>query len=136
MHPYLKLFITTVIYVIMDATWIFINKDLYFQTIKDVQGSELLPKHYFAFILTYMVMIIGLIGICLQLVQTNIEKYPSIDKNLIAFLSGGLYGFVVNGIYNMTSYISYKNYSVSISITDTIWAVFLYGIVSILYVNM
>jgi uncharacterized membrane protein len=120
----------------MDFGWIMLNKDLYLGTIKAVQKSEHKLTNISYIFMTYIVMLLGLFIICMTFVEKQIERYKNINKNIIAFISGGFYGIIINSIYNFTSLVAYKDYSLKASIIDIIWAIVLYGTASILYVNL
>lgn len=136
MNYVIKLFILSIIFASMDFGWILLNKDLYLGTIKKVQKSEHTLNNVIYIFLTYIVMLLGVFIICMTFVEKQIEKNKNINKNIIAFLSGGFYGIIINSIYNFTSLVAYKDYSVKVTIIDICWAIFLYGTISILYVNI
>ena len=135
MNIYLKYIIISVLFIGIDTIWIFLNHSLYLDNIKEIQGSSFEPNYVYM-ILTQMIMLIGLHMICIQFVYANIEKYKDYNRNLVAFLSGGLYGFVVNSIYNLTSLVAYKKYSIKITIMDVLWATTLYGSICTIYINL
>lgn len=136
MNYIFKLCIISIIFSCMDFGWIMLNKDLYLGTIKAVQKSEHKLTNISYIFMTYIVMLLGLFIICMTFVEKQIERYKNINKNIIAFISGGFYGIIINSIYNFTSLVAYKDYSLKASIIDIIWAIVLYGTASILYVNL
>ena len=136
MNYYLKYLLIAIIFVFMDFGWIMMNKDLYLGTIKKVQKSEHKLMNLLYIPLTYIAMWSGLFIICFSFVDIQIEKYKNKNKNIIAFISGGFYGIIVNSIYNFTSLVAYKDYSIRATILDIIWAFVLYGTVSVIYLHL
>ena len=136
MEYYFKFLITAAIFIISDLFWIVFNKSLYLNTIKEIQGSDVEIKSYIAIFITYTIMLLGLFGICIPYTYSSIQQYSSANRYLVAFMSGAFYGLIINGIYNLTSYISYKKYSIYVAITDTLWATFLYGSITTLYISL
>lgn len=137
MNYYIKLIILSFIFIFMDAGWIVLNMNLYGNMVTKIQKSEYVMNTNFPNILypivTYIVMLLGLFVICMTFVEVQIQKYKIINKYLVALLAGGFYGVIVNSIFNFTSLVFYKDYSLYVSIIDTCWAFVLYGSVSVLY---
>lgn len=136
MNYYLKLFILSIVFVFMDIGWIILNREIYLGLIEKIQNEKFQTANILYYIITYLVMILGLFIICITFVETQIQKYNNVDKYLVAFLAGGFYGIIVNSIYNFTSLVLYKNYSLYVSILDICWAFVLYGTLSTVYIKI
>lgn len=137
MNYYLKLFILAVTFMILDVIWIMVNKDtIYAHAFKNVLKATDQTANIIYGLIVYLAMILGLFIICFTFVDTQIEKYKHVDKNVVAFLAGGFYGFIVNTIYNFTSMLACPNYSIYTSIFDVSWAIMLNGTLSLLYVQI
>jgi len=136
MNYYLKLFILSIVFVFMDIGWIILNREIYLGLIEKIQKEKFQTANILYYIITYLVMILGLFIICITFVETQIQKYNNVDKYLVAFLAGGFYGIIVNSIYNFTSLVLYKNYSLYVSILDICWAFVLYGTLSTVYIKI
>jgi uncharacterized membrane protein len=81
-------------------------------------------------------MLLGLFVICFSFVDLQLQKYKNIDTRVVAFFTGGFYGVIVNSIYNFTSLVAYKDYSLYATVFDIAWALVLYGTASVLYVQL
>ena len=124
------------IFICMDFGWILFNKNLYFGTIKDVQKSDFQSRNIAYVFITYIIMLLGLFIICMNFVESQIKTYNTTNANIVAFMSGAFYGSIINGIYNFTNVVAFKDYSVYVSIVDIFWAFFLYGTISVIYINL
>jgi uncharacterized membrane protein len=113
-----------------------LNKELYIGTVEKVQKSKHELSNPFYIPLAYVVIISGLFVICFSFVDTQLQKYKNIDKRIVAFFAGGFYGVIVNSVYNFTSLVAYKDYSLLLTIVDMVWAHVLYGTASVLYVQL
>lgn len=136
MNYYLKLFIVAIIFTVMDIVWIATNRHMYFDSIKKVQGHDFVVRNVVYLLLPFSFMIMGLLFICLPFVQVMIDRYPDINKNVVALVTGGFYGVIVNSVYNFTSLALYNKYSLFMSLLDMLWAFVLYGTVSIIYLQL
>ena len=51
MNTYLKYFILSLLLIIIDSMWIYLNYNMYNKTVKDIQGSDIKAKiHYLSLI--------------------------------------------------------------------------------------
>jgi len=95
-----------------------------------IQNSKIVMNYisYTAAILAYVFMIIGFLFIIIPRLTNN-----NSSKILQAIRIGGLFGFVVYGIYNTTNLAIFKNYSIKTSIIDTLWGTFVFSFASYIY---
>lgn len=135
MNYYLRILVLSIIFTFLDLGWIFLNRDMYLGLIENIQKERFQITNVLYYIIRYIIMLLGLFIICISFVETQIEKNKNINKNLISFLAGGFYGMIVNAIYNFTSLVAYKKYSLYTSIIDICWAFVLYGTISLIYIN-
>ena len=56
-------------------------------------------------------------------------NFHSYEKKIYYFLSGLIIGFFIYSVYNLTNYSTIQDYSVKMTIIDTIWGSLLYGFV-------
>lgn len=90
----------------LDATYISIIKDAYLQQIEDIQTTK--PKvNMVGVLLTYIVMIFGINYFILQ------KKASLLD----AFL----FGIVLYGVYDGTTYALFSKWSTKLAIMDVLW---------------
>jgi uncharacterized membrane protein len=72
-------------------------------------------------ILTYLILALGFSFFVSPLLSVSIYK---------SFLVGALFGLVVYGVYDLTNYAIFQNYTLKITIIDVVWGTFLNGIVA------
>lgn len=136
MNYYLIAFIISMMFMFMDFGWILLNRNLYLGNIKNVQNMEYETTSVFYILITYIFMLLGLFIICFNFIENQIKTYDNFDKNIVAFLSGGFYGIIINSIYNLTNLVAFKNYGLFVSLLDICWAFMLYGTISIIYIQL
>jgi uncharacterized membrane protein len=61
--------------------------------------------------------------------NTNTNTLTWTDKLLISIQYGGLLGLLTYGIYNFTNLAILKNYSIPVTIFDTLWGGILFSII-------
>ena len=133
MNIYLKYFILSLLLIIIDSMWIYLNYNMYNKTVKDIQGSDIKAKiHYVIF--AYLLMLVSLLYITIPFTASNINKNDSNSKILLkSILYGGSVGFCIYGIYNLTIISMFTKYPLKVVIIDSIWGTFLYSLMTYLY---
>lgn len=133
MNTYLKYFILSLILIIIDSIWIYLNYNMYNKTVKDIQGSDIKAKiHYL--IIGYLLMLVSLLYIAIPFTASNINKNDSNSKILLkSILYGGSVGLSIYGIYNLTIISIFTKYPLKVVIIDSIWGTFLYSLMTYLY---
>lgn len=82
----------------------------------------------------------GIVGAILAYILLAFAVYYFIirDNKLVKisdiFIRGCILGLVIYGVYNTTNLATINNYSIKVSIVDTIWGSLLMGLISILSV--
>ena len=107
-------------------------------TIK-IQGklSNIKWKQIISIILVYILLIASIIYIAIPFTLNNIRKEDNIiDKIYKSIIYGGTIGLSIYGTYNLTSLIIYEKYSIEIAIIDTMRGLFLYTIITFVYLNL
>lgn len=122
-------YIVTFIYVcIAEFVWLYlINSKNYANVTKQVQKTEMKVNVYYAFV-AYLFVFASIFMLAVPFSKKYINKTDK-KKNIIlkSLFYGGMVGFFIYGIYNLTSISIYSNYTLEISIKDTLWGTFLYG---------
>lgn len=133
MNIYLKYFILSLLLIVIDSIWIYLNYNMYNKTVKDIQGSDIKAKiHYVIF--AYLLMLVSLLYITIPFTASNINKNDSNSKILLkSILYGGSVGFCIYGIYNLTIISMFTKYPLKVVIIDSIWGTFLYSLMTYLY---
>ena len=137
MNIYLKFFITSIVVLILDISWISLNLATYSSAVKKVQKAAMNLRFEHA-IIAYVIILFSILYVAIpftiQNAKVNKIDISSIENKLLqSFVCGGAVGFSIFGIYNFTSLAIYKDLDVSIAITDTIWGTTLYTLSSFIY---
>jgi uncharacterized membrane protein len=120
----IKIYIFAIIFLtIIDVIWITINKNTYNTLVKGIQVSDMQLNLYGALI-AYPLMYMGLIFFIFPLIKND----PSENKLLLALKYGGLFGFIIYGVFNATNLAMFKRYNIFIALKDTLWGTFAYFI--------
>lgn len=122
-----KLVISLIIFTLLDFIWIFSNYNRYNDMVKHITGSQI-TLNYSGVIITYIILFLGLI--CFVLPNVDNSGVNSIITS--SFHYGGLFGFVVYGVYSFTNLSIFKQYRLNIAILDTVWGTGLFILTSIL----
>lgn len=101
-----ELVISALVMLGLDATYISIIKDSYMKQIQNIQTTT--PNvNMIAVVICYIIMIFGI-------------NYFIIQKNA-SLLDAFLFGIVIYGVYDATSYALFSKWSAKLAIIDTIW---------------
>ena len=109
----LQYFLTAIIFVILDGTYLNLVKGYFNKQVKSIQGSDI-QMNIVATGLTYVVLIYGL-------------NYFIIRKNK-SVQEAALLGFFVYAVYELTNLALFKNWSILTVIMDTTWGTILFGL--------
>lgn len=125
---YGRIFTATVIFLVLDGIWLgFLSNKLYLDTIgplmRLIDGK--MQPNWGAAVVVYIALISGI----LLLVLPKAGGMP-----VQALLWGGFFGFVTYATYDFTNLAVLENWSLKISIIDTIWGMVLCGLTSFLTV--
>ena len=137
MNIFLKFFITSIVVLILDISWISLNLATYSLSVKKVQKASMNLRFEHA-IIAYVIILFSILYVAIpftiQNAKVNKIDISSIENKLLqSFVCGGAVGFSIFGIYNFTSLAIYKDLDVSIAITDTIWGTTLYTLSTFVY---
>ena len=137
MNIFLKFFITSIVVLILDISWISLNLATYSLSVKKVQKASMNLRFEHA-IIAYVIILFSILYVAIpftiQNAKVNKIDISSIENKLLqSFICGGAVGFSIFGIYNFTSLAIYKDLDVSIAITDTIWGTTLYTLSTFVY---
>jgi uncharacterized membrane protein len=131
-----KFVIVSFIYVILEIIWITSNLKMYNSNTIRIQGklSNMTNTIILYIIIVYLILLLSIIHIAIPLTLNNIKEEDKLeDKIYKSILYGGSVGFCIYGIYNLISLIIYENYEIKIAIIDTVWGVFIYSLLTLIY---
>ena len=117
-------FFISVSYLILDSIWIYLMTPLlYSKVFSKIQKYPMKANIRYA-IFAYIVLLIVIFKICVPLSETYKER---------PWLAFALVGFCIYSIFNLTNGTIFKDYSLQMTIVDSIWGCFVFGIIGILY---
>lgn len=109
------------IFVLVDAGFLYLMKDNFQTMIKKIQGSSLALK-ILPTIACYLILVASLYYFIIFKKGTYIDAF--------------LLGFFIYGVYETTNMAIFKNWNITTGIIDLTWGGFLFLITTILYHNM
>lgn len=130
-------YIFTIIYILfVEFIWIYIiNSNKYIKLTENIQKKQF-KINYLYTIIAYVFVLASIFLISIPFAKSkiqNINKKEIIYKSL---LYGGMVGFFIYGIYNLTSLSIYSDYDLIIGIMDTLWGTFLYASSTALFLTI
>ena len=116
-----------------DSIWLYINANSYKNLVMNVQGSSLEINPIGA-ILSYLCVIIAIFGYIIPIVKEKNKK----DNNLLylSIIYGGGLGLLMYGIFNTTNIGIFKNYDYLTALKDTLWGIFLFTLITYLFIKI
>ena len=128
--------ISAIILLVLDGGYIYTIKNGYFNMLRNIQGGRSVELNVYAIVLSYAFVIGGLTLCVLPYAQKMIDTSNStsvMNKIYIAVVVGGLFGAIVNGIFNTTNMALFKDFSIQFALFDIVWGSFLYYIATLAY---
>ena len=109
----LQYLVAAIIFVVLDGIYLNLIKSSYNRQIKNVQGSDI-KVNMIAAGITYVILIFG------------INYFIILKKRSVS--DAALLGFVIYGTYDFTNLALLSNWSILLSIVDTMWGAVLFGL--------
>ncbi len=131
-----KFVIVSFIYIILEIIWITSNLKMYNSNTIRIQGklSNMTNTIILYIIIVYLILLLSIIHIAIPLTLNNIKEEDKLEDKIYKSIQyGGSVGFCIYGIYNLISLIIYENYEIKIAIIDTVWGVFIYSLLTLIY---
>jgi uncharacterized membrane protein len=131
-----KIAIVSILYLILDISWVSLNFKMYNDNTIRIQGkmSKFTYKIIPYIFICYGLLLLSIIHIAIPLTLNNIKEDDKIeDKINKSIIYGGSVGFCIYGIYNMLSLIIYENFEIKIAIIDTLWGIFIYSSITFVF---
>lgn len=105
----------TLLLIIIDIPYLFLNVADFKSMIKDIQGKDIDIK-YIPALITYLIMSLGIYYFCLN----------NNDDIKTKMISAAILGFTVYGTFDFTSMTIFKDWKYKQSIIDMIWGTILF----------
>ena len=109
----LQYLVAAIVFVVLDGIYVNLIKSSYNRQIKNIQGTDI-KVNMIAAAITYIILIFGINYFIIQ------KKRSVSDAALL--------GFLIYGVYNFTNLALFSNWSVLLSIVDTMWGAVLFGL--------
>lgn len=116
--------VASIVILIMDAIWLgVINSKSWNNQVRDIQGSNMKIRPLGA-VVAYILLITSVIIFGVYRINNN---------NLVqdSLITGLLLGLIIYGVFDGTVYAIFKNYKLSIAISDILWGMFLLSIATL-----
>jgi uncharacterized membrane protein len=104
-----------IVFVVLDGIYVNLIKSSFNRQLKNIQGTDI-KVNMIAAAITYIILIFGINYFIIQ------KKRSVSDAALL--------GFVIYGVYNFTNLALFSNWSILLSIVDTMWGAVLFGLTS------
>ncbi len=116
-----------ILFLILDGIWIYSNLNYYLDLALKIQREPFVLKIP-AFIIAYICLFVSLY-FCIRFIELEVKS----KDYLKIFLYSAIFGLCVYGIYSFTTCVYLKNYNYYNAIIDSMWAIVLYSLSSLLY---
>lgn len=125
MNQEIKTFIIIlVLFLIIDVPMITkINYGMYEKQFLRINNDKKVNNVYFSASIAYICLVIGLYTF---VIRGNVDL-PLVD----VAIKGGLFGFVIYGIYNATNKATIAEFGTEEAIKDTVWGIILCALISV-----
>ena len=110
---------TTIFVLVVDISWLIINRDGYNRLVNNIQGSNI-QMNYYGGGLSYVILLISLFAFSIPMIEQKLNKNKDNLLSLSLIYGGGL-GFLMYGLFNTTNLGIFKNYDPLIAFKDTMW---------------
>tara|TARA_B100001758_G_C18410696_1_gene615456 strand:- start:1631 stop:2050 length:420 start_codon:yes stop_codon:yes gene_type:complete len=131
-------YLLTIIYIfIAEFIWLYlINSKRYISITEKIQKTKFNVNIKYA-ILSYVLVLISIFYVTVPFVISKISINDNNKiKNIKIFIYSFIIGFLIYGIYNLTSLSIYTNYTFFIASIDTLWGGILYSTSTLLFFNL
>ena len=131
-----NIIVSIVVLLVLDIAWLYMYMgSQYSVMVKEIQNSDIVMNKLYG-ALAYFCMSIGLMFFVIRMIYLDYKKNNgdtlkdmALSKKIkYALLYGGLFGFVLYGVYNFTAAAVFKNWSKKILIVDIMWGFFVYSV--------
>ena len=128
MNQILIYILCVVIFMIVDAPYLYINADLYKNKTKSISG-ESYTKRYYSAVIVYLALALGVIFLVLPRldISSNITLQKRIQNSIIY---GGIFGLTSYATFDFTMHFMFEGWTLGVSILDSVWGGVLCSIVA------
>jgi uncharacterized membrane protein len=128
MNPILIYFITIILFMCVDAPFLYLNADMYKKTTLSISKDKDYTKRYYSAVIVYLALSLGLIVLALPRIRKS-SNTPLKERILDSLLYGGVYGLTTYATFDFTMHFMFDKWDLGVSIMDSIWGGVLCSIV-------
>ena len=129
MNPILIYFITIILFMCVDAPYLYFNADLYKKTTLSISKAKDYTKRYYSAVIVYLALALGIMVLALPRIRKS-SNTPLKERILDSLLYGGVYGLTTYATFDFTIHFMFDNWGLDLSIMDSIWGGILCSIVT------
>ena len=127
MNQMLVYLLCVIIFMIVDAPYLYLNFNLYKKRTLSISGKEY-TKRYYSVIIVYLALALGITVLALP--RMNINSNTSLNSRVKnALYYGGIFGVASYATFDFTMHFMFDGWDLSVSIMDSIWGGLLCSIV-------
>ena len=128
MHIALVYLLTIIIFIVVDAPYLYLNLDLYKKTTLAISGKGYTNRYYSA-VMVYVALAFGLLVLVIPRISTN--KDTNVKQRIMdSIMYGGAFGLASYATFDFTMHFMFEKWDLGVSIMDSIWGGVLCSIVA------
>ena len=117
---WLEILISTVIIPLIDAPYLYLNKDLYLAATKAISGRGYTNRWY-SVVLVYLAIAVGIAVLAVPNIRTTSARTLILDS----LKWGGALGLAAYATFDFTAHFMFADWTLRIAVMDTIWGTLL-----------
>ena len=108
--------LTAVILPLLDAPYLYLNKNLYLAATKEISGRGYTTRYYSA-VLVYLALALGIAVLAVPNIRTSSWNNLILDS----MKWGGILGLVAYATFDFTMHFMFDDWTLQIAVQDTVW---------------
>ena len=130
MNQILVYLLCVVIFMIIDAPYLYLNFNIYKKRTLTISGKEY-TKRYYSAVIVYLALALGITVLVLpRLDISSNTSFKSRVKNSLYY--GGVFGVASYATFDFTMHFMFDGWDLGVSIMDSIWGGLLCSIVTLI----
>jgi len=118
--------LSTFIIPLLDAPYLYLNKDLYLSATKAISGGRGFSNRYYSAILVYIALAIGITVLAVPNIRTS--SWNSLVLDSLKW--GGILGLAAYATFDFTAHFMFDDWTLRLAVQDTIWGTILCSLVA------
>ena len=128
MNPLLVYLICVILFMAVDAPYLYLNYNLYKKRTLAISGKDY-TKRYYSAVVVYLALALGILVLVLP--RMSISSNTSLTSRVQnALYYGGVFGLASYATFDFTMHFMFEGWDLSVSIMDSIWGSILCSIVA------